>query len=280
MPIVAIIAQGAMGAGLGRRLVENGADVVTCLEGRSESSRARAREAGLRDVPLCEIAEADFFLSVLPPGDAASLAERLLPVLTASARKPIFVDCNAVNVPTVERIAAIVAPSGCAFVDGAIIGAPPKPGSKSPVIHVSGPQAERVVELARFGLDVRTTPGGIGAASALKMSYAGITKGITGLAAIMLLAAERAGTSGALYSELAESQPEFLAWFQRQVPSMFPKAYRWVAEMEEIAAFLGDDPAGASIFEAQARFYERLAADLEGPNEETTAIASALKPPV
>lgn len=43
---------------------------------------------------------------------------------------------------------------------------------------------------------------------------------------------------------------------------MFPKAYRWVAEMEQIAAFIGDPAAGATIYEGAARLYDAIAADL------------------
>jgi hypothetical protein len=45
---------------------------------------------------------------------------------------------------------------------------------------------------------------------------------------------------------------------------MYPKAYRWVAEMEEIAAFLGEDAAGRDLYQTMARFYARLAADGSG----------------
>ena len=40
---------------------------------------------------------------------------------------------------------------------------------------------------------------------------------------------------------------------------MYPKAYRWVAEMEEIAAFAPADPAAAQIYRGLARLYQRLA---------------------
>ncbi len=101
------------------------------------------------------------------------------------------------------------------------------------------------------------------------MSYAGITKGFTALGAAMMLAATRGGTAADLKRELAVSQPQLLAWLTRQTPGMYGKAYRWVAEMEEIAGFVADDPAARALFEAAARFYEAIAADHEGPRRET-----------
>jgi putative dehydrogenase len=51
-----------------------------------------------------------------------------------------------------------------------------------------------------------------------------------------------------------------LGFLSRQIPSMFPKAYRWVAEMEEIAHFLEADAPAKDIYRAIGRLYERMAA--------------------
>src|SRR5262249_19161294 len=111
---------------------------------------------------------------------------------------------------------------------------------------------------------------------ALKMSYAGITKGLTALGSAMLLAATRAGAADALRRELADSQPALFAWLSRQVPGMYPKAYRWVAEMEEIADFVQEDGAARGIFEGAAELYERLAADAAGDRREIGALSAFL----
>jgi len=71
--VVAIIAQGSMGAGVGKRLHESGAEVRTLLSGRSEASAGRARAAGMKAMPgERELLDgADFFLSILPPGEGS-----------------------------------------------------------------------------------------------------------------------------------------------------------------------------------------------------------------
>ena len=97
------------------------------------------------------------------------------------------------------------------------------------------------------------------AASAMKMSYAGITKGTQALGAAMLLAATRGGTADALFAELQGSQPQMLAWLKRNLALMPPKAYRWVAEMHEIADFVGEDPAAHELYLGAAHFYEQIA---------------------
>ena len=271
-PIVAILAPGSMGAGVARRLTEQRIKVLTSLSGRSAASAARAGAAGMQAVGDGELADADFLLSIVPPGEALALAERLAGPLGAANKKPIYVDCNAVSPHTVARIAAVIAETGCAFVGAGIIGPPPKPGSSNTKFYASGPHAKEFAALNDYGLIVRVLEGPVTTASALKMSYAGITKGFTALAAAMLLAATRAGAAEALKAELAESRPDLLGYMTRQVPDMYAKAYRWVAELDEIGAFVGEDHAEHTMLEAAARLYERIAADFTGEKIEIGAL--------
>ena len=61
-PVVAVIAPGMMGAGVGKRLADNGLKVLTSLKGRSQETVARAKECGIVDASDNEIAAADFSL--------------------------------------------------------------------------------------------------------------------------------------------------------------------------------------------------------------------------
>jgi putative dehydrogenase len=275
--IVAVVAPGMMGSAVAGRLRARGAVVWGCLDGRGEASRVRAEAAGMVSVPFADLARADFVLSIVPPGEAIGFATAMVPHLTAVERKPVFVDCNAVSPQTVQAIAGLIAPTGCAFVDAGIIGGPPAEGYDGPTFYASGPDATRFAELAEHGLVVRVLDGPVGAASGLKMSYGGITKGVTALAAAMMLAATRFGAADALQAELAHSLRPLLSWFERQVPGMYPKAYRWVAEMQEIEAFLAEDPAAAQMFAGAAALYERLAADQAGERVEIDQLTAFLK---
>ena len=276
-PVVAVIAPGAMGAAVGKRLADNGLKVLTSLKGRSAETQARAKAAGMVDASDEEITASDFILSILPPGDALSLARHFVPVLTASNAKPVYVDCNAINPKTVEKVAAAIAPTGCPFANSGIIGQPPKPGDAGPRFYTSGPAAQRFATLRDYGLDIRVLDGAMSAASALKMSYAGITKGTQAIGAAMMLAATRAGNADDLFAELQGSQKEMLAWFKRSLSMMPPKAYRWIAEMHEIAGFVGDDPAAHELYQGAAHFYERIADDFDGDKLDTGALAAFLE---
>jgi len=275
-PVVAVIAPGMMGAAVGKRLVDNGVKVLTSLTGRSAETAARAKAAGMAAAGDEEIAASDFILSILPPGDAVALAERFQPALKASNSKPVYVDCNAINPKTVDRVAAVIAPTDCPFVDSGIIGSPPKPGDAGPRFYASGPAAPRFATLRQYGLDVRVLDGAMSAASALKMSYAGITKGTQAIGAAMMLAATRAGSAEALFAELSSSQKEMFAWFKRGLALMPPKAYRWVAEMHEIAGFVGEDPTAHELYEGAAHLYERIAEDFDGDKKDVTVLTDFL----
>lgn len=278
-PTIAIVAQGAMGAGVGARLAARGLRVVTSLAGRSDASAKRAEAAGMAVVSDQECAQADFFLSICPPSEAMALAQKMAAQITLSApnsKKPIYVDCNAVSPQSKVAIGEVILKTGAPFVDVGIIGLPPKEGA-SPFLHASGPEAAKFGVLNDFGITVNVIDGPVGAASALKMSYAGITKGISALGSMMMLAATRAGVAEMLRGELDRSHPAFITNFQRAIPDMFDKAYRFDGEMKEIADFVDEDPQARQMYQAISEFYTRIAADHAGKRAETGALAAFLK---
>ena len=273
---VAILAQGAMGAAVGHRLVDGGAVVITDLTGRGAASRERAGAAGMVNVGLERFGDADLFLSIVPPDSAVATAVLVLPHL-ASARRPVpYVDCNAVSPATVRRIAALAAAVGVPFIDAAIIGPPPRSTMNDTVFYACGKDIAPLRDLVSRGLDVRALDAGVGAASALKMCYAGIAKGLTGLGAAMILAATRDGAAEALLVEMERSQPRILDLLRPRIPDMLPKAYRWAGEMGEIAAFVGAEN-GADIYLGLAKLYERLAEDAGGSMEARGDLDAFLK---
>jgi 3-hydroxyisobutyrate dehydrogenase-like beta-hydroxyacid dehydrogenase len=264
---IAVIGAGEMGSAVGRRLHAMGARVITELMGRSEQSARRAAEAGLEVVNDDQslVSPANFVLSIVPPGVACAVAERFRIPLSRTERKPLFVECNAISPQTVGRIEEILGETGCSFVDAGIIGGPPPSDdlSTGPRIYASGRYAQTFASLGQYGLDIFVLEGPIGAASALKLAYAGLTKGFTALGSAMVGAAARHHLADALRSELARSQPDMLIRLERFLPAMLPKAHRWVAEMEQIADFAGDENKGASLYQGAARIYRQITDELE-----------------
>jgi len=267
-PVVAVIAPGNMGAPVGGRLAENGLKVLTSLAGRSAASAARAQAAKLAAASDAEIVGADFILSIVPPGDAVALAERLAALIRVNNHKPVYVDCNAISPDTAVQIEGIITGAGSPFADCGIIGGPPAANGYGPVFYTAGAAAARFAELAAYGLDIRVIGGAAGAASSLKMCYGGITKGLTALGTAVFLAASRAGVAETLHDELASSQPAVFGWICRQIPRMYSKAYRFVDEMDEVSHFTAEDPGASEMFHGFARLYERLAEDEAGERRE------------
>ncbi len=274
---VAVIAMGEMGAGVARRLTSRGARVLTSLQGRGPGSAERAAEAGVEAVADDQalVSGADIVLSIVPPARAGELAERLRPAIRAANPQVVYVDCNAIAPQTLEGIAARFAADGLPFVDAGIIGGPPTPEGYNPRIYASGEGASAFAALNDYGLDIRILSDRMGEASALKMAYAGSTKGTSAVMVSIMLGAARAGVAPALIAEMADSQPGRLEGAVRQLPQIYRKAYRWDGEMEEIAKFLQPETGGSEIFQGAADLYRELAKDYEGgPETERMALLS------
>ena len=255
---IAIIAPGAMGSGLAARLTSRGVRVLTVLVGRSPASQNRAIQAGMIGRTWEDIAHCPTILSVVPPSEAVGQAKHLAAVIAKTKSQPLYIDLNATSPQTSQMIDAIMTEVGARYVDGSIMGNPPAPDYGGPFLYVCGPHAESAMALAQFGLNITKLETANGSASALKMAFGGIMKGLTALGAGMLLAASRTGADNVLLDELRRSQPDLASWFERQIPRMYPKTYRWVGEMQEIAGFLGPGDPMSTAFVNISDFFEQL----------------------
>ncbi len=236
---IAILMPGDMGHGVGRALRQHRHDVMTCLAGRSARTRSLAEAAGIRDIGSLEalVAETDLMLSILPPDAAVAQAGAVAAAMTATGARPVYVDCNAISPMTVREVGATIAAAGAPFIDCGIIGLAPGKG-KTPRFHVSGPDTAPMERLDGKGISVIAMGSQIGRASALKMVYAGLTKGTMTLHTAMLLAARQLGVYDETVAEYTDSQPAALSAMRGRVPKIPADAGRWIGEMEEIAATL------------------------------------------
>jgi 3-hydroxyisobutyrate dehydrogenase-like beta-hydroxyacid dehydrogenase len=241
---IGILGTGDMGSAVGRVLSAAGYRVVTALEGRSRASRRLSAAAGLVDLGSPELAlgESDVFLSILPPSAAAGFAARASGLMRQDA---VFADCNAVAPATVREIAGHFDGGRARFVDVGIVGPAPKPGVHGRTrFYVSGAERLAILNLAVPELEVVDIGDDIGQASAIKMCYAAMNKGVDALYTNILLAAERLGVREELMKEFAGSQGEALARMQRRLPFLAATAARFTGEMAEIAETF--DAAGVS----------------------------------
>jgi 3-hydroxyisobutyrate dehydrogenase-like beta-hydroxyacid dehydrogenase len=279
MSTIAILMPGDMGSGVGRALREHGFEVVTSLAGRSARSRGLAAAAGLCDAGSLEdtVRAADLILSILPPVRAVDQARAAAAAMTATGSKPVYVDCNAVSPATVRQAAGAIAAAGAPFIDCGIIGLPP---GKSPEtrFHVSGPDTAPMAALHGKGISVFPMGAEIGRASALKMVYAGLTKGTWTLHTALLLGAWRMGVYDELIAEYENSQGPALKAMRDRVPRLPTDAGRWTGEMEEIAASLADAGVPSGFHEAAAEIFRIIdRTPLSAETRETVDLSRTLE---
>ncbi len=259
---VGIVSPGDMGQAIAGRLKESGMGVYTALDGRSERTRALARAAGLTDCGSMEklVDTCELVISVINPGEALNVARQVAAAMKKTGRKIAFADLNAVSPQTARDTDVMIREAGGMFIDGGIIGPPPRGEKDKPRIYVSGPDAYLFEQINHPNLLIRVMSERIGDASGVKMCYAAMTKGTTALAVELLVAARKLGVEQALEKELRESRSDVFEWQVKNIASMPPKAYRWVPEMQEIAKTFGELGMTRRIFEGATDMYEMVAA--------------------
>jgi 3-hydroxyisobutyrate dehydrogenase-like beta-hydroxyacid dehydrogenase len=253
---VGLLHPGEMGAVVGACLSAAGVRVVWASAGRSQATSRRAAAAGLEDLgsPASVVQASDVILSVCPPGAATDVAR----LVSAARFGGLYVDANAVAPATARAVGELVGATGADFVDGGIIGPPPRQAGTTR-FYLSGPRAGEVAELFKgSALETVVMPGDIGAASALKMAYAAWTKGSSALLLAVRALAIREGIDQALRAEWERSQPGLAARSEAAVGANAPKAWRFVGEMEEIARTFAAAGLPAGFHEACAEVYKRL----------------------
>ena len=237
---VAILSPGEMGSAVGGSFVEYGFTVITTMDGRSEPTCERANAAGILDGgSLADVvADADIVLSILPPEHALAQAKAVANSMMKTGKTPPYADCNAVAPETAVTIGQIIADAGAKCIDGGIVGSPPGGSRPQPRFYVSGPGAPAMDAFDGKGIDVRQCGHEIGRGSAVKMAYAGITKGTSALHAAMLIAAERLEIADELHEELRTSQQSIYKRMESMTPALPAVSDRYVGEMLEIAKTL------------------------------------------
>ena len=259
---IGVVSPGDMGQAIAGRLKESGFNVHTALEGRSERTKALARAAGLVDCGSMEklVTACELVISVINPGEALAVARKAAAAIKATGRKIAFADLNAVSPQTARDSDRLIREAGGMFIDGGIIGPPPRGEKDRPRIYVSGPDAYLFGQINHSNLQVRVMSERVGDASGVKMCYAAMTKGTTALAVELLVAARKLGVEQALEKELRESRNDVFDWQVKTIAVMPPKAYRWVPEMQEIAKTFSELGMTRRIFDGATDIYEMVAA--------------------
>jgi 3-hydroxyisobutyrate dehydrogenase-like beta-hydroxyacid dehydrogenase len=259
---IGVLHPGEMGAALAECLER---EVVWASEARSKASAERAKQAGIVDLGSVEslVNAVDLVISVCPPAQAWEVAVQVGNL----GFDGIYVDANAVSPATARHIGNLFD----RFVDGGIIGPPPSPGHDATRLYLSGDEAEEVAaEFAASVVDARVIGAEPGRASALKMAYAGWTKGSSALLLSVAALATSEDVIEALLDEWDMSLPELRERLEQVSARVGRKAWRFVGEMEEIARTHGDAGLPDGFHQAAADLYSRVALLKDQPASQST----------
>jgi len=245
-----------MGISVANALAVAGHRVCWASDGRSSASEQRATKYKLEDCKsLSNLASAcAVVFSVCPPAEALNLAK----ATAAAGFKGIYVDCNAVAPTTGSAVAEVMNAAGVDYVDGGIIG-PPAWSTGSTRLYVSGKRAGQVAELfVGSCMDTVNLGDSPNAASAMKMAYAGWTKGSAALLLSVYALAEHHGLGESLIQEWGLSQPGLENKLKSVAVGNAPKAWRFVGEMQQIAETLADAGQDPGAFSSAAEIYAAM----------------------
>ncbi|WP_406293986.1 DUF1932 domain-containing protein [Streptomyces sp. NBC_00624] len=256
MTVVGVLHPGSMGAAVAAQARLSGAEILWCPAGRSSATEERALRYGLTSASdLRELVDAaDVILSICPPAFAEDVAAEV----AVHAFTGIYVDGNAISPATMARVYDIAARGGATVVDGSIIGSPPS-DSKSPRLYLSGPEHALASVASLFtGSAVHThaLSGGVGRASALKLSYSSYQKTSRVLAAVSYALARDYGVEKELL-DIAQGRAISYLAETTYIPKVAARAWRWGPEMEEAAATLREAGLPAELAEASAAVMSR-----------------------
>lgn len=273
---IGVLHPGAMGSSLGAAARAAGADVCWSSEGRSPSTRGRAEADGLRDAGRLGtlVGAVEVLVSVCPPAEAVVVAREVF----GHGFKGLYVDANAVSPRTAREIAEQANEAGARFVDGGVVG-PPARKAGTTVLYLSGEHAAEVGELFRGSwVETICVPGGIAAASALKMAYASFTKGSAALLLAVRALARAEGVEAPLLGHWARTHPNLASLSEATARDVGPKAWRFSGEMEEIAATFGAAQLPEGFHQAAAQLYRRLEGLKDAPETTLEDVLEALLP--
>ena len=262
---IGFMTPGDMGQGVAMQLKKKGFTVCTALEKRSERSRKMAADIGLTDVGSIArlTAESDLIMSVMNPGSALEFAREAAAAIRTQKHKPVYIDCNAVAPDTMREIDRELQAAGSRCLDGGLIGPPPR-GTAKVNLYISGPGSSDLAQIGNEQLLVHILTERMCDASAVKMCYSAFNKGTQGLLLETLMASHRLGVADIVEKQLLSSKSDMYQWLLGALPTMPPKAYRWVPEMYEIARTFEGVGMTPRIFQGEADMFEMIAATALG----------------
>jgi len=270
---IGILSIGEMGFHWAKLLKSHGVEVLTFDQDRGEVSRKRAANAGVQSVAsMAEFVQSsELIVSIVVPFAATRVALNVADAVKKSGRKNLlFLDANAISPMTADEIAAVLNPAGIDFVDGCIIGSAAKMG-KGTIVYVSGQQASRLQSLESFNIPIKVLGPNTNQASAFKVVYAGLTKGLQGLFCELFMGARRFGLLKELTAQYEDSFPGLIDKVSSSIVGLRIHARRRAEEMDELKRTFNHHGVESFMAPAVQKVLESIAALESGQASESGA---------
>lgn len=259
---IGLMSIGEMGFHWAKLLKSHGVEVLTYDRDRGEVSRKRGENAGVKsmDSMVDLVRQSDLIVSIVVPSAATRVAAKVAEAAGSAGRKDVlFLDANAISPMTADEIAGILKPAGVNFVDGCIIGAAARMG-KGTIVYVSGPEANRLQPLNAFNIPIKVLGPNTNQASAFKVVYAGLTKGLQGLFCELLMGARRFGLLDEIRAQYEESFPGLLDKVSGSIVGLQIHAGRRAEEMDELKRTFNQHGMNSFMAPAVQKVLEAIAA--------------------
>lgn len=267
MERIAFIGLGEAGQTIGRGLLAQGAqlrayDILfddSANQGRLRKAAESLGIAVARD-HVDAVAEADIvFLAVTASSSLAAAKS----CLTGLRMGQLFLDINSVSPQRKIEAASLVAPTGAAYVDVAVM-APVAPYDHKVPCLVGGPGAEALLPRARaLGMKMEFVSAEVGQASAIKMFRSIMIKGMEALVVESMVAASEYRVEERVLASLQETFPS-LDWEKLSgymIERVVSHGKRRASEMREVAETLkgiGMEPLMAAATAARQQWVADL----------------------
>jgi 3-hydroxyisobutyrate dehydrogenase-like beta-hydroxyacid dehydrogenase len=254
---IGLLHPGEMGAVIGSVLRECGHTVLWASSGRSAATARRADASGLLDVRFANelAARSNVLVSVCPPHAAAEVAD------SVAGYAGVYLDANAISPARSRAIGTVIEDAGGRYVDGGIVGPPPRSRGTTRMYLSGAPAAFAADLFDGSAVEAVVVSEGVGQASGVKMAYAAWTKGTAALLLAIRELARIEGVEPTLLGEWRLSLPDLEEASDSAVGAASRKGWRWVAEMEEIAATFAAADLPDGFHRAAAEVFRRAEND-------------------
>lgn len=255
--IVGLLFPGDMGLAIAEVLLKNNFRVITASEGRSQKTADRIKKSEIEDlVSLQKVVDAsDIILSVNSPDKSVEIAEQISICLSDHHAKKIFVDLNSNTTESATRIDHICAAKNAVHINGAVLGAS-KDMEKDSVIVLSGKERKYILDLFDGIFNTKDAGENIESASAYKLLFSLVNKGINAVFFEAMTAAAHYGIVDELMTSLLSYLPGTFKDLEKTTPTYIPHIERRMHEMQGLSNMQKSQGLPSSISSATAETFE------------------------